>query len=48
MHWIVSIPSERQEEQKLGADAGQFPKPERMNVAIKGNNGREWINVVLA
>jgi hypothetical protein len=35
MHLIVSIPSERQEEQKLGADAGQFPKPERMNVAIK-------------
>ena len=37
MRLTVSIPSERQEEQKLGADAGRFPKPERINVAIKGN-----------
>lgn len=37
MHLAVSIPSQRQEEQKLGADAGRFPKPERINVATKGN-----------
>lgn len=35
MHLTVSIPSARQEEQKLGADAGRFPKSERINVATK-------------
>ena len=33
----ISIPSTRQEEQKLGVDAGRFSMPERTNVAIKEN-----------
>jgi hypothetical protein len=44
----VSIPSQRQEEQKLGADVERFPKPERINVAIKGTTRRKRINVVSA
>ncbi len=35
-----SIPSLRQEVPKLGADAGQFPMPERINVALA--LGTKW------